>query len=91
MVRKSIGDCSVMTLQEAREQAMTLISDLMQGKDPFADTDTPIPTLSEVYDYYTTNKPKLKKSTIDGYDRQIKIKLSDWLDTLLNDIEKKRT
>lgn len=88
MIRKSIGDCSVMTLQDARERAMSDISDLMQGKDPFNDDmkDIVIPTLAEAYDYYIGHKPGLKQSTIATYDRQIKNKLSGWLDKPLNEI-----
>lgn len=88
MIRKSIGDCSVMTLQDAREQAMSLISDLMQGKDPFNDDmkDMVIPTLREAYEYYISHKPGLKQSTIATYNRQIPGKLAEWLDRPMNEI-----
>ncbi len=88
MIRKSIGDCSVMTLQDAREQAMSIISDLMQGRDPFNNDmkDVVVPTLGEAYEYYITHKPGLKPATIATYNRQIIDKLSDWQGRSLNEI-----
>tara|TARA_R110002051_G_scaffold28421_1_gene67560 strand:+ start:160 stop:1416 length:1257 start_codon:yes stop_codon:yes gene_type:complete len=86
--RRVIGDCSIITLQDAREQAMSLISDLMQGKDPFNDDmkDVVVPTLGEAYEYYISHKPGLKQSTIDTYNRQIPGKLAEWLDRSMNEI-----
>ena len=87
MIRKSLGDCSIMTLQDAREAAMSAIASLMKGDDPFESNESvAVPTLAEAYQYYITHKPSLKPATIATYDRQIKGKLSDWLDKPLNDI-----
>lgn len=88
MIRKSIGDCSVMTLQDAREQSMSIISELMQGRDPFNDDmkDVIVPTLGEAYEYYITHKPGLKQSTINTYNRQIPGKLAEWQDRSMNEI-----
>lgn len=86
--RKVFSDCSHVTLQDARERAMSIISDLMQGINPF-DKPAPelvAPTLREAYEYYVINKPKLKASTIATYDRQIVGKLECWLDISMNDI-----
>lgn len=86
--RRVIGDCSIITLQDAREKAMSIISDLMQGKDPFNDDmkDVVVPTLGEAYEYYIAHKPGLKQSTIDTYNRQILGKLADWQHRSMNEI-----
>lgn len=86
--RRVIADCSHLTLQDARDRAMSVINDLMQGLDPFNDDmkDIIIPTLAQAYEYYIANKPGLKPATIATYDRQIRNKLADWLDIELNDI-----
>lgn len=86
--RRVIADCSHITLQDARDKAMSAIADLMQGLDPFNDDmkDVVVPTLGEAYDYYVKHKPSLKASTIATYDRQIAGKLSDWLDRPINEI-----
>lgn len=86
--RRVIGDCSVMTLQDARERAMSVINDLMQGRDPFNDDmkDVVVPTLGEAYEYYITHKPGLKQSTIDTYNRQIPGKLAEWQNRSMNEI-----
>ncbi|WP_199506805.1 MULTISPECIES: tyrosine-type recombinase/integrase [unclassified Psychrobacter] len=87
MIRKSLGDCSIMTLQDARESAMSAIAILMKGENPFESVEPiTVPTLAEAYQYYVSHKPSLKPKTIATYDRQIKGKLSDWLDMPLNDI-----
>ena len=68
--RRVIGDCSIITLQDARERAMSAISDLMQGRDPFNDDmkDVVVPTLGEAYEYYITHKPGLE--TVDYQNLQ---------------------
>lgn len=87
-----ISDVSLLTLTEARERAVTIISDLVQGNDPKrkqAQSDKPSsPTLQQAYDYFKEKKHDLKPRTIQTYDRQIEGLLKDWLNTPLNDIDK---
>ncbi|MGP4905187.1 tyrosine-type recombinase/integrase [Psychrobacter faecalis] len=86
--RKVFSDCSHITLQDARDRSMSIISDLMQGIDPF-DKPAPeftAPTLREAYAYYLASKPDLKGSSIKSYNRQINRNLECWLDISMNDI-----
>lgn len=79
-----IGDCSFVTLYQAREKAIGILADLVAGINPVAEK-VKIPTLAEAYEHYK-NEKDLKLGTIKTYDRQILKKLSKWLDTPLNDI-----
>lgn len=79
-----IGDCSYITLAQAREKAIGLLADLVSGINPVAEK-IKVPTLAEAYKLYKAEKD-LKPGTIKTYDRQILKKLSKWLDVPLNDI-----
>lgn len=88
--RISISDVSLITLTEAREKAVTIISNLVQGIDPNKkkiDMPAQVPTLQECYDYFKSKKT-LTDETIKSYDRQILTLLKDWLNLPLNDITK---
>ncbi len=83
--RLAISDCTLMTLQDARDRAVSLIADLVNGINPRAEV-VKIPTLKEAYEHYLSEKTNLKPLTVTTYNRQILGKLKDWLDIPLNDI-----
>lgn len=88
--RVVISDISLITLTEAREKAVTIISNLVQGIDPNkkqSDSPATVPTLRECYEYFKSKKT-LTDETLKSYDRQILTLLKDWLDIPLNDITK---
>lgn len=91
--RVVISDVHLMTITEARDEAMRIMADIKQGIDPNKpkqnDTpaELPIPTLRECYEYFKSKKT-LTDQTIKSYDRQILTLLKDWLDLPINDITK---
>ena len=88
--RVVISDISLITLTEAREKAVTIISNLVQGIDPNkkqSDSPATVTTLRECYEYFKSKKT-LTDETIKSYDRQILTLLKDWLDIPINDITK---
>lgn len=98
LCRVPISDASLMTITEAREEAIRIMSALIQGEDPTTSAAKkkqdlenssviPIPTLMECYDYFKAHK-KLTNKTITTYDRQVLTLLEQWLDFPLNDIGK---
>lgn len=96
LCRVNISDTALMTITEAREEAIRIMSALIQGEDPAAVKqkqeleDTPavaVPTLLECYDYFKEHK-KLTPKTISTYDRQVLTLLNEWLNLPLNDIGK---
>lgn len=55
--RVVIGDAALMTITEARDEAMRIMADIKQGIDPnkpkpAEKPELPIPTLRECYDYF---------------------------------------
>lgn len=96
LCRVPISDVSLMTITEAREEAITIMSAIIKGEDPTSRStaknqdseDSPdIPTLRECYAYFKVHK-KLTDRTISTYDRQVLTLLEDWLDLPLNNIGK---
>lgn len=87
-----ISETNLMTISEARDEAMRIMSDIKKGIDPtkpkkIETKSLPIPTLQESYDYFKAHK-KLTPATIETYDRQIQVLLKDWLKLPLDDISK---
>lgn len=91
--RINISDTNLMTVTEAREEAIRIMSAVMQGEDPNAKRkaseakDASIPTLEECYTYFKAHKT-LTSQTLKSYDRQMLTLLEDWLDLPINDINK---
>lgn len=88
--RVVISDTNLMTISEARDEALRIMADIKKGIDPNAKppSETPaIPTLRECYEYFKSKKT-LTDETLKSYDRQMLTLLKDWLDLPINDITK---
>lgn len=90
--RVVIGDAALMTITEARDEAMRIMADIKQGIDPnkpkpAEKPELPIPTLRECYDYFKAHK-KLSERSLETYDHQLLKPLADWLENPINDITK---
>lgn len=91
--RVPISDAALMTITEAREEAIRIMSAIMQGEDPAPkknqvdEDELVIPTLRECFAYFKKHK-KLSDETLKSYNRQVLTLLEDWLDLPLNDINK---
>lgn len=91
--RVAISDASLMTITEAREEAIRIMSAIMQGEDPSAkkkqtlEQGPDIPTLGECFDYFKEHKT-LSDETLKSYNRQVLTLLGDWVDIPLNNITK---
>lgn len=90
-VRKSIARHNVMTIDEARNEARKILTEISTGKNPF-DVERARKaikvTVQEVLNEYIASRVNLKASTIQDYRNTFKTYLSDWLNKALRDISK---
>ncbi len=90
-VRKSIARHNVMTIDEARNEARKILTEISTGKNPF-DVERARKaikvTVQEVLNEYIASRVNLKASTIQDYRNTFKTYLGDWLNKALRDISK---
>lgn len=91
LYRIVISDVGLMTITEARDEAMRIMSDIKKGIDPNAkkssSIDNPVPTLQECFDYFKAHRT-LTDETLRSYNRQIETLLKDWLKLPIDSITK---
>jgi integrase len=83
--RKTIGEFPFMPVQVAREQALSVISDIKAGLHQKKSKAT---TLEELFNQYVSTG-RLKQRTIADYKEAIFFYLHDWLDKPVDTITKK--
>lgn len=90
-VRKTIARHNVMTIDEARNEARKILTEISTGKNPF-DVERARKaikvTVQEVLNEYIASRVNLKASTIQDYRNTFKTYLGDWLNKALRDISK---
>lgn len=90
-VRKSIARHNVLTIDEARNEARKILTEISTGKNPF-DVERARKaikvTVQEVLNEYISSRVNLKTSTIQDYRNTFKTYLGDWLNKTLRDISK---
>jgi integrase len=83
--RVTIGRCDRLKLAEARVHAREVLAQMALGEDPKA--RSAILTLQTALDAYVAGrKAKTKAATLDGYRRDCRMYLSDWLPKPLAEI-----
>ncbi|MES2662972.1 MAG: integrase family protein [Pseudomonadota bacterium] len=90
-VRVSIARHNVISLDEARNHARSILAEVSFGKNPHDEEKArkaKLITLSEALDDYIKSRVNLKKSTIQDYRRTFKFYLGDWLNKPLIEISK---
>ena len=90
-IRVSIARHNVISLDEARNNARSILAEVSFGKNPHDEEKArkaKLITLSEALDDYIKSRVNLKKSTIQDYRRTFKFYLGDWLNKPLIEISK---
>lgn len=90
-VRVSIARHNVISLDEARNHARSILAEVSFGKNPHDEEKARkarLITLSEALDDYIKTRVNLKESTIQDYRRTFKYYLGDWLNKPLIEISK---
>ena len=90
-IRVSIARHNVISLDEARNHARSILAEVSFGKNPHDEEKArkaKLITLSEALDDYIKSRVNLKKSTIQDYRRTFKFYLGDWLNKPLIEISK---
>jgi hypothetical protein len=83
--RVTIGRCDRLKVAEARVHAREVLAQMALGEDPKAKANTV--TLQSALDAYVAfRKAKIKAATLDGYRRDCKMYLADWLKRPLAEI-----
>ena len=91
--RVPIADVKVMSIVEAREEAINIISAIIKDEDfdhkkkQVEDIKMAVPTLGECFEYFKKHKT-LSDETLKSYNRQMLTLLGDWMDVSINDITK---
>jgi integrase len=84
--RVTIGPVNVLSLDDARQQAETVLADFYKGVDPKV-ARREVPTLSETLDaYLTARQDNLRPISHRTYRRSVERYLTAWLDWSLLDI-----
>ena len=82
--RVTIGPTNTVTIEQARDQAATLLNAMRAGTDPKVKVANP--TLQEALDDYVGARHDLRPESVRSY-RRIEKTLSAWLQTKLRDID----
>jgi integrase len=83
--RVTIGRCDRLKTAAARDKAREVLAQMALGEDPKAKAATV--TLQSALDTYCeARRAKIKAATLDGYRRDCRIYLSDWLKRPLSEI-----
>jgi integrase len=88
-VRQAYGQYPLMTVEQARSEAMGRLASLMQGINPEAANRAKKArdmTLGEAFAAYFEAKPNLAAPTMDNYQRSRDLYLKDWLKFSLREI-----
>lgn len=90
-VRQTLGRYPLMSVEQARREAMERLASLMRGLNPIAvekARKASATTVGEAFESYFDAKPNLAKSTNDNYRRTPKLYLREWLKIPLREISK---
>lgn len=89
--RISLGRHGVLTCEQARRQAKSLLGDIAIGSDPIArkkQAKVDATSLAETFNDYLLTRKDLKPGTIKDYRRSLNWAASDWLTKPLTEIDK---
>jgi integrase len=89
--RVTIGRADVISVDDARKRAMSILSDMAEGKDPNAEKRREAQetiTVGQAFDQFFASRTSLAASTVDGYRRTCNFYLKDWRRRPLTDITK---
>jgi len=89
-VRRTLGRCGVMSVEQARNEAKKLIGLFVQGVDPLAkerESETKLVTLREVFEPYKKAR-RLRQKTVSVYEGALRRCFPDWLDLPITQITK---
>jgi integrase len=89
--RITLGRYSNITVEQARQQAMTYLGNMVTGKDPVAakrSIQIKGITLVDAFEDYLQSRKDLKPSTIDDYRRAINDAFEHWQNKPLTEITK---
>ena len=79
--RVTIGRADVLSVDVARKRALTILSDMAEGKDPNAEKRREAQegiTLGQAFDRFFDMRSTLTEGTVDIYRRTISLYLKDW-------------
>ncbi len=91
-VRTTIGRCDLLTPEQARKEAMRLLSQMADGRDLNAERAARLAgqvTLQQAFDQFFDGRPHLSPSTIPNYRRTVRVYLSDWQSMPVNEITRR--
>ncbi len=89
--RMTLGRYGHLTVEQARSEAIKLLSEVAQGKDPIKEKRAKAArtvTLQEAFESYLASRKDLKPGTVKNYTKCINGCFSDWKTTRLLDISK---
>lgn len=79
--RVTIGRADVISVDTARKRAISILSDMAEGKDPNAEKRREALeaiTVSQAFDRFFDSRTSLAASTVDRYRRSCDLYLKDW-------------
>ena len=77
--RVTVGACNVLSLEQARRQAESILADFYKGIDPKTPTSSRLTLRAALANYLTTNR-RLRPKSREDYQRNITLYLTAWLD-----------
>jgi len=89
--RVTLGRYGNITVEQARKQAMTYLSEIVTGNDPIAEKKNQQKaktTLLDAFEDYLRTRKDLKDSTVHDYKRSINGPFKEWQNKALIDITK---
>ncbi len=89
--RITLGRYGNLTVEQARKEAMKVLSEIVTGHDPIADKKNKQlakTTLLDAFEDYLKTRKDLKASTIHDYRRSMDGPFKDWQNKALTDISK---
>src|SRR5262249_32645407 len=91
-VRTTIGRCDLLTPEQARKEAMRLLSQMADGRDLNAEKAARRAgevTLQQAFDEFFDGRPYLSPSTVPNYRRTVNVYLQDWRSMPINEITRR--
>lgn len=77
--RMTLGRCDLLSVEEARSIAVSVLRDCRAGRVPMRKMQTSLPTLREAINLYCAAK-RLKPSSLKRYDSVLRTHFSIWMD-----------
>lgn len=89
--RQTLGRFGALTVEQARREAIKMLSKIVMGVDPTAERKTAkarAVTLGQAFNEFKRARKNLKPSTLKGYEQHLQNRFGNWLNKPITDITK---